>query len=143
MATLDAAAIAMMALVRAIPTIKSAPDYPPEKPGAFPFAVVYPGRGRVDTEVTGAYRNLATLILEVHITRKNLPLSVETVFPMLDRLANVLCDPDNVTLSGTVSLIETGIGSPGIPWVFGELNWAEVETVGYRLDVTVKQENII
>jgi hypothetical protein len=143
MGTLEEAATELMALIEDVSGMKAAPDKPPESINMFPFAVAYPSTGELFQEGYKAYRNRAVLALEVHVGRSNLPTDVDALYPFLERVADVIMDPDNATLSGKVDTIVADEPSGGIPWTFGELDWGDTKTLGYRFLVKVKLKGAI
>lgn len=136
MATQQQAILAVQTIVSAIPGINAAPNYPPETMNDFPFAVAYPGDGdhRVGTLVnnTGERKFLGQIVLEIHVSRADLPSAVEASIGFGDSIPNALLK--NPTLNGTVSTFES------ITQTFGELDWDETKTLGYRFIINgVKQ----
>ena len=126
--TQQAAILAVVDIVGAISGIQEAPDYPPENISVFPFAVAYPGDGEhiVGTLVnsTGERKFLGQIVVEVHVARADLPSAVQSSIGFGDSVPNALLK--NPTLNGTVSTFQS------ITQTFGELDWDEVKTLGYR-----------
>lgn len=140
MSTQEDAILAVVALIRTISGIKQAPDYPPENIGDFPFATAFPGDGEhtVGTLVnnTGERKFLGSIVLELHVARKDLPYDVQASIGYGDSIPNILLK--NITLSGKVDTF----GS--ITQTFGEMDWGDVKTLGYRFIINeVKQRNTI
>ena len=136
MSTQEAAILAVQDIVSAIPGIHAAPDYPPETMNDFPFAVAYPGDGNhtVGTLVnnTGERKFLGQIVLEVHVSRADLPSAVQASIGFGDSIPNALLK--NPTLNGTISTFES------ITQTFGELDWDSAQTLGYRFIINgVKQ----
>lgn len=142
MATLEQAATELMNLIAAVNGMKGAPDKPPEGISQFPFAVSYPSTG-ILYGTPGTYRSSSTLALEVHVGRSDLPMAVDAVFPFLERIADVLFDPTNSTLNNTVMELRYDNAEGGIPWTFGELDWGDTKTIGWRFLLSVKQKGVI
>lgn len=149
MATLEQAADALMGLIRAnIPAIKTAPDKPPDNASLFPFAATWPGRGRITEHSPGTSKHVATLILEIHVARKDLQRAVDAVFPFVDDVRRLLVDTANVRLPDAAALptVDTLLLSDrtgGITWTFAELDWADVKTLGWRFEIQLKQTEVI
>ena len=143
MGTLEEAATELMTLIGAVTDMKAAPDKPPESINMFPFAITYPVSGLIIQEGYKAYRNVATLSLEVHMSRTNLPTDVDALYPFLERISDVLMDPDNATLSSKVDTIVADEESGGVAWTFGELDWGGTTTIGYRFLVQYKLKGTI
>jgi len=149
MATLEQAADALMGLIRAnLTDIKLAPDKPPEMANEFPFAAAWPGRGRMIAETPDVSKHLATIILTIHVTRKNLPVAMDAVFPFIDQIRRLLFNVDNLFLpdadsNATVDHLLIADSSNGIEWTFGEMEYAGIQTLGWRIEIGVKQTEVI
>lgn len=143
------AAHALMGLIRTnIPAIKLAPNSPPANANQFPFAATWPGRGRWQSETESSALTLGTLILEIHVTAKNLPVAIETVFPLGDEIKRLLFSPTNLFLPDadgqpTVETLLLSERTGGVSWIFGDLEWGDTETIGWRIEITVKQHEVI
>lgn len=136
MPTQKDAILAVQDIVSAIPGIHAAPDYPPEQINDFPFSIAYPGDGEhvVGTlfNNTGERKFLGQIILEVHVSRADLPSAVQASIGFGDSIPNALLK--NPTLNGTVSTFAS------ITQTFGELDWDITKTLGYRFIINgVKQ----
>lgn len=134
--TQEAAILQVVSIVGGIAGIREAPQYPPENIGDFPFAVAYPGDGEhtVGTLVnsTGERKFLGQIIVEVHVSRADLPSAVQASIGFGDSVPNALLK--NPTLNGTVSTFQS------ITQTFGELDWDAMKTLGYRFIINgVKQ----
>jgi hypothetical protein len=115
---------AIMDAVAQVSGIREAPDYPPEQLSDFPFAVAFPSEGTHNFGVVGERMFLGNVILEVHVSRVSLPLAVENSIGFGDTIPNkLMTDP---TLGGTCDTFEN------IAQTFGELNWGDTQTLGYR-----------
>lgn len=119
---------AVMDIVGAVPGIREAPDYPPEQLNDFPFAVAFPGEGTHQYGVAGERRFIGNVILEVHVSRIDLPAAVENSIGFGDTVPNALMN--NVTLNGKVDTFES------IMQTFGVLNWGDAQTLGWRFTLT-------
>lgn len=113
-----------------------APPMPPEGNAGFPFCVCYPGNGNVTTETIQVRKDLATVFMDFHMGRENLPVNVEAALLFYDEFpTRLIADP---TLDGTVSTIVLDGEGGGIGWQFGELSYATVKTIGYRFTINLK-----
>jgi hypothetical protein len=119
---------AVMDIVGAVSGIREAPDYPPEQLNDFPFAVAFPGEGTHQFGVAGERKMLANVVLEVHVSRIDLPSAVENSIGFGDTVPNALMN--NVTLNGTADTFES------ILQTFGVLNWGDTQTLGWRFILT-------
>ena len=132
-----AAVLAAQAIVRAVSGILAAPDYPPEQMGNsyFPFVVAYPGDGTHAFGVPGERLFLGQIVVEVHVARKDLPNAVQGVIEFGDTIpAALMAD------STLVGVVDT-FGS--VDQTFGELNWGDTQTLGYRFtmqDVKIRTD---
>jgi hypothetical protein len=138
MGTLYEAAVELAGLAGNLAGIKGAPEVPPEQINQFPFAVVWPNTGIISQLTNTDYKSLDTLALEIHVARKNLPVAMTAIYPYLDLVAAMLMN--NPTLNGTVQTINLSHAEGGVAWSFGELNWQETKTLGFRFDIPVKRE---
>ena len=130
MATLQDAIEHIAHVIGGIDGIRSAPAYPEEQLNVFPFAATYPGEGEASFGVAGERLNLDTIIVELHVARKDLPRDMEKALPYVDSIPNEIMDEllDN-KLSATVDTFES------ITWTFGALNWGGQETLGFRFTI--------
>jgi hypothetical protein len=110
-----------------------APVDPPEGNAGFPFSVCYPGSGTIRTETQGARRELSSLVLDYHLNRQNLPTEVQTAEAFLEAFPDLLID--DPTLNGSVETIRF---DEGIAYQFGQMEYAGVETIGFRFSIPVK-----
>lgn len=124
---------AVMDIVGAVTGIREAPDYPPEQLSDFPFAVAFPGEGTHSFGVPGERLFLGNVILEVHVSRASLPLAVENVIGFGDTIPNALM---NFTAAGNLPLNGTCDTFENVTQTFGELNWGDTQTLGYRFTIT-------
>jgi hypothetical protein len=114
----------IMDIVGAVSGIRAAPDYPPESINVFPFAVCYPGTGRIIIEPAGVMKGLHEIVLEIHVARKDLSRDVQAAIPFVDSIPLALCG--DVTFGGTTSTWGA------IRYQFMPLGWNGVETIGWR-----------
>jgi hypothetical protein len=128
---------AVMDLVGAVGGIKEAPDYPPEQLNSFPFAVAFPSEGTHKIAVPGERMFLGNIILELHVSRVDLPNAVmesigfgDTIPAALFAYSTSNTSPLNLPLKGTCDTFES------IAQTFGELNWGDTQTLGYRFTIT-------
>lgn len=143
MGSLEGAADYLMGtLISAVTGMRAAPSKPPESMSMFPFSVAWPDNGRLVSDTPGQYRNIAYLRLETHVGRVNLPTDVDAIYPFFELVSDVLLDPDNATLGGNVDTIISSNDNP-INWSFGELNWADTQTIGFRWIIPVKIKRTI
>jgi hypothetical protein len=119
---------AIMDLVGSVSGIREAPDYPPEQMSDFPFAVAFPGEGVHSFGVVGERMFLGNVMLEIHVSRVDLPNAVQNSIGFGDSVPNILMA--NPTLSGTADVFES------VNQTFGALNWGDTQTLGYRFTIT-------
>jgi hypothetical protein len=117
-------------IVRGLPGIKAAPDAPPEDITVFPFGITYPSSADGLFQSAGWAKTVHTLYCEIHVARTMLPLAVETAIPYYELfLAALIADPK---IGGTVDTVV------GLRYLFGRLQYAGVETIGFRFELDVK-----
>lgn len=68
---------AVMDIVGQVTGIKEAPDYPPEQLNDFPFAVAFPADGTHNVSIPGERMFLGNVVLEIHVSRVDLPSAVQ------------------------------------------------------------------
>lgn len=113
--------------IGAISGIKNAPDYPPENINEYPFVVAYMGTGTIDFDAPPSTKGLHSIIVELHVARKDLPNDISIASPFVDSIpAAIMAD---VTLGGTVQLFEN------ITYEFAVMRWDAVDTIGFRFTV--------
>jgi hypothetical protein len=115
----------IQALVRAIPQVRSAPDFAPEKaPVGDIFSITYPEAGTAFFGTPGERKDLFSVVVEIMTPRKDLPRDIEKMTRLhQDFLDALMRDP---TFGGTVETYNR------IEWTFGPLAWNEAEALGYR-----------
>ena len=142
--TQQAAALAVVEIVRAVTGVAGVPDYPPEQipPEYFPFVIVYAGSGSNSFGVQGERLFLGEIVVELHVARRDLPLAVQAAIGFGDTIPAALM-ADNIT--GTSKLRVAGVDTfITIEQSFGELNWGELDTLGFRFILTgVKMRSTI
>ncbi len=113
----------------ALSGIRTAPDFPLEQVGAFPFVVAYMGGGTFEKGEAGGIVERHDFIIELHIARKDLPRDIEKAVAYVDSIpAAIMADS---TLGGTVLQFES------IVYEFApEMFWDAVKTIGFRFTVT-------
>lgn len=125
---------AVMDIVGQVSGIREAPDYPPEQLSDFPFAVAFPGEGDHRFGVPGERLFLGSVILEIHVSRVDLPVAVQNAIGFGDTIPNALMKfvktPGALPLNGAADVFED------ILQTFGELNWGDTQTLGYRFTIT-------
>ena len=136
MADLQHAIAYVQDLMEQIEGIRAHPDYPPEQLNVFPFAVAYSGGGLWEFGPGGTRKGLHTIVLEIHVARKDLPRDTQAAMAFSDTVPNVLLA--NPTLGGNVSTFGQ------IRYTFGPLGWGGEVTYGFRFFIeNVKMETAI
>ena len=121
-------------MVGGIADIRKAPATPEEAMNEFPYAVCYPGSGAVAMGVYGPARMeiTHTVVLEVHVARKDLPRDISAVRGFVDTIPNELFE-DATLNSKAITISE-------IRYSFRTFEWGEgTNTIGYRFEIDVIQ----
>ena len=122
--TLQAAIAATQVIVAAVTGIKQAPQYAPEQISEFPISIAYAGPGNAGFGPGGGMKGLRSIIIEIHVSRLDLPRDLQEVMGFADSVPlALLADP---TLGGTCSTFEQ------IDYDFGPLGYGSMETIGFR-----------
>lgn len=129
------AAIAALQVHAKAAGAKDAPPLPAETAIGYPFSVCYPATGSISAETAGAQKDLMTVNLDLHVNRIDLPTDVQTILSFFTAFAPLLiADP---TLGGAVDTIVMEQDDP-IRWNFGQMQYAEIKTVGLRYAIKLK-----
>ncbi len=130
--TLQNVCLQVATYLRSLSGVRAAPGYAPDKLDPFPFAVVYPGAGVWQFGATpGEKKALASIIVEMHVARKDLPKDLEKAMAFGDTVPNLLMGKlisDN-KWNGKIDTFEN------ITYTFGVLGWNGLMTIGYRWTV--------
>ncbi len=119
-------------IVRAISGIKGAPADPPEMASVYPFAVSFLSEDRIEASPQGCYTHLATIVLELHCSRVNLPIDIQTIMPYVDSIPAAIAA--DTTLGSHVETVRWPITVRLQPMTYGE-----TKTLGLRFDIPVKK----
>lgn len=131
MPTLETSIREIQAVARSLPGVIQAQDLPTDSAIQFPFAVTYPREGTIE-RVSDFSRSLHTVYAEIHCGRTLLPDSIRLALPLVELFpAGIWADP---TLNGSVSTVTS------IRYTFGNMEWGGTKTIGYRFEITFKQE---
>lgn len=111
----------------AVDGIRAAPDYIPESLNIFPFLVCYAGTGSFEISPTGVMKGLHSIILELHVARRDLSRDVKNAMQYSDSIPLALMhDP---TIGGTVSTFGR------ISYTFGGMQYGDQLTLGFRFTI--------
>ncbi len=113
--------------------VKSAPNAPPESTSAFPFAVAYERQGDLTAAVGGVGGQglvVATIYLDVHVSRQLLPAAIEQARSLRDPiLRSIIADP---SLGNELENLN------GLRYQFGHMDYGGIDTIGYRFEIAAK-----
>lgn len=125
-------------LLSTITGLRSAPDYPPDKPGTFPFLVVFPASGTFAPVTFDGPEGAHTVIIQIHVARKDLARDLKDAIPYVEKIAKKLLYQDHSNLNSTVD----DIGE--LRYTFGDLEWGGVPTLGYscELDIMMMRDDL-
>ena len=126
MTTLDDVILIFAAVGQGLSGIKSAPDYPPEKAGDFPFWVVYPPRFTSTQTPQGSMTTLYDIACGFHIGRKGtLSNEVEFLLGYPETIMESLFEACNANL----------LAHETIEGTFGPLGWDDTPTIGFLFTI--------
>ena len=125
--TLQDAIEQVQVIMTAVTGIRSAPELPPEQINQFPFAVAFPGEGEFTIEMGALMDGIHSIILELHIARKDLPRDVDKAGAYVDSIPKALWS--NPTLNGRIRWFKR------ISYKFGPLGWGNMDTLGIRFTI--------
>ena len=126
MATLQAIIDEIQDQVGAISGIRGAPDEPPDSINAFPFAVAYVESGEYLIGPPQVMTGLHTIIVELHVARKDLKRDVAQVMLYAKSVPNAIFAAH---ADSTFTAFQT---LTGIRYEFGPLDWGDLQTIGFR-----------
>ncbi len=122
MATLETVIGIIQTAAGAVSGVKFAPPMPPEDASAFPFVVTIPDSFVGSWNTPEDYRTLYGIAVELHVSRQDLPVDVESILPYAESIPNAFLK----------ALRDAGIANAGFTGTFGDLGWGATETFGYR-----------
>lgn len=126
---LQAAIRDVQGTIRAIAGIYAAPEYPPDDTTNFPFVVAYAGEGEFRTgEPQGLMKYLGSIIVDLHVARKNLALDVERAMTYHEQIPNDILE--DTTLGGNADTCGPVVCSGIIAMTYGG-----TETLGLRFTI--------
>lgn len=128
--TIGGALLHLQGILLGLPGVNSAPDFPSESVGSYPFAVSYEYGGYVETHSAYFADVISTVFCEVHVSRTMLDSGISTAISIRNSfLQALISDP---TLGGEVD------GLIDIKFEFGLLSWGSVTSIGYRFKIDLK-----
>ncbi len=111
--------------VRGVSGVRAAPETVSGSMAIYPFAIAYAGPEVWEVAPVGTGKAIRTVIIEVHVARKDLPRDVEKAMGFSDSIPLAfMADP---TLGGKVSTFSR-VRSDGII----NLGWGKVQTLGFK-----------
>jgi hypothetical protein len=134
MATLQQVIDEIQADLRTISGIRAAPDEAPEQINLFPFVVAYPGAGRWYSDVPGSKILLASVIVELHVARKDLSRDIVAAMTYAESVPNKLLYAVAHTSGDRFNNTVSTLGE--INYTFGPLGWGGMDTFGFRWTIT-------
>jgi len=138
MADLSAVIAQVATTLAGVSGIRKAPVNPEEQMNVFPFAVVYPLEGVSTFGTPGERLALDSIVIEVHVARKDLPRDVATSLPFADSVpAALMSDMTATQWAGTIDTYEA------INWTFTALGWGGIETLGFRFTISGIKRRIL
>ena len=126
MATLQAIIDEIQDQVGAISGIRGAPDEPPDSINAFPFAVAYVDVGEYHIGPPNLMTGLHTIIVELHVARKDLERDVGRAMVYAKSIPNAVFAALKDSTYTAFQTLER------ITYEFGPLDWGDLQTIGFR-----------
>jgi hypothetical protein len=96
----------------------------------WPASVCFPAEGRI-TGSDDNGKNFHNIVLQIHYPRKDLARDYSTMIGYIETVGHAI--RDYTTLGGSVEAIDGEIG-----YLFGEMAWAGIKTIGPQFKFTVK-----
>lgn len=112
--------------IKALGGISQIDLYPPEKITDFPFVTIYPGAGAWEYGPAGDKKALYSIVVELHIARKNLPRDAEAAMRYVESIPNALMSNDDGDTLSTTAF--SGLDFSGLI----ALGYTDADTIGYR-----------
>lgn len=128
---LDNACLQVSKYLHTLGGIKIAPLRPLESFSDFPFSVCYASSGVIEFGSAQDKKGLHTLVVELHVARKDLPDDIQAAMGYGDSIPNLLMSKlinDN-NWNHTIDTFKR------ISYTFGAMSWGEVSTLGFRFRV--------
>lgn len=131
---LETAIAAIQAKVKALePTIRNAPDQPPENTSVYPFGITYIRRVTYSQQTGTLRTGLHTAAVEIHVARKDLPRDIASAMPYGETLPVALWN--DLALGGKIAHINAIRGT------FGAMKWGDQDTLGWDFEIDFKMLN--
>lgn len=127
--SLQAAIYEIQAEMRKVSGVKNAPNEPPESTDNFPFVATFPGTGEITAVAHGDKKGLHNVNIELHVTRKDLPIDMRKAIPFVELIADAIL---KARQAATFTEFDT---FSGISYEFAAMAWGNVETLGYRFTI--------
>ena len=138
MATLQAIIDEIQDQVGAISGIRGAPDEPPDSINAFPFAVCFVDTGEYLIGPPQVMTGLHTIIVELHVARKDLERDVQRAMVYAKSIPNAIFAAHAASTFTAFQTLTT------ITYEFGPLDWGDLQTIGFRFRLEgVKSQDAI
>ena len=134
---LSDAIIEIQTLAGTMSGVRKAPTSPPDKMSHYPFVICYPGTGTITKMSAGWKQGLQTVILEIHVARKDMARDVAKLIDYEDDLMDLLWADSNSGLSSTADTITE------IRYQFGALDYDDTATIGWRFEIDIKIQDTV
>lgn len=120
----------IMADLRALTGIAGAPDEPPNKIAQYPFIIGFVSDGEWRSDIPGNMIGLLTVTVELHLARTDLARNINEAMGYCVAVPNALLKPvatsDGDSFNHKIETLDR------IPFTFGPMEWAGVQTIGFR-----------
>jgi len=131
---IDAAVQAVLSILRDIPGLRNAPNYPPEDPKMYPVLIGQVTEATWNKESGGQVRGLHTIQVGVYVPRKSLPQDIQSVMGYGELIKDKLLADTNARLAGTVDTVSESITAR-----FGDIEYYPgLVLLGWTVQIPVK-----
>jgi hypothetical protein len=118
--------------LKALPGMGDVPFYPQEDAAKFPHITIYPGASQWTFGPAGDKKILYNIVVELHVSRKNLPDDAKSVYRYVEIVPNALMSSNEtdtlantafsgISFSGLISMGYGGSDTLGFRWTLQDV----------------------
>ena len=127
--TVSEIAAAIQDIATAISGMRYAPEYPPDRVDAFPFAATYASAGELVREQYSANTPEWIFTTELHVARKDMARDLKAVTPIAEAFMEALAAQLHLAVQAQIATITAA---------FGGSEWGGVETRAWVFTTRVR-----